>query len=413
MDTLGREALQTGAGIFRYKDVVDVPSLAMIDDVMGMSACGDDSIELNAIINAKIESKKLRLSEQKCFKIHMCKKTEKCDQILKVHERDMKTVSQATYLGDIISDKGTIDETVAQRCQKAIGIITQISSLLSSISLGNFHFDIAMVLRESQFINSIMSNSEIWHNVYLKHTQSLEQMDHDLLRKIFNAHSKTPCEAFFFEVGKYPLRFVWAKRRFMYLWQLLHRDNDELVCKVYQTQKLTHTRGDWYEITKNERVKYGIEETDEEISEISQYKFKKIVEKKIHASALKHLHELASKHKKSSVIATEKFGRKAYLKDRRFTKEDCQLLFALKTKMVDCKSNFSHLYEENMTCRICNDIDSYEDEDHLLVCTTLNSEEYDVRYSDVYQNVDKQYKVTQVFKKVLRRRNIYMEAMDN
>ena len=154
MDTLGREALQTGAGIFRYKDVVDVPSLAMIDDVMGMSACGDDSIELNAIINAKIESKKLRLSEQKCFKIHMCKKTEKCDQILKVHERDMKTVSQATYLGDIISDKGTIDETVAQRCQKAIGIITQISSLLSSISLGNFHFDIAMVLRESQFINS-------------------------------------------------------------------------------------------------------------------------------------------------------------------------------------------------------------------------------------------------------------------
>ena len=81
--------------------------------------------------------------------------------------------------------------------------------------------------------------------------------------------------------------------------------------------------------------------------------------------------------------------------------------------MVDCKSNFSHLYEENTTCRICNDIDSYEDEDHLLVCTTLNSEEYDVRYSDVYQNVDKQYKVTQVFKKVLRRRNIYMEAMDN
>jgi hypothetical protein len=52
-----------------------------------------------------------------------------------------------------------------------------------------------------------------------------------------------------------------------------------------------------------------------------------------------------------------------------------------------------------MTCRICNDIDSYEDEDHLLVCKTLNSEEYDVRYSDGYQNVDKQYKVTSCLKK--------------
>ena len=82
MDTLGREALQTGAGIFKYKGVVDVPSLAMIDDVLGMSACGDDSIQLNAIINAKIENKKLRLSEEKCYKIHMCKKTENLDYLV-------------------------------------------------------------------------------------------------------------------------------------------------------------------------------------------------------------------------------------------------------------------------------------------------------------------------------------------
>ena len=80
--------------------------------------------------------------------------------------------------------------------------------------------------------------------------------------------------------------------------------------------------------------------------------------------------------------------------------------------MVDCKSNFSHLFEENMTCRICDDENSYENEDHLLVCKTLNTEEYDVRYSDVYANVNKQYKVTQVFKKVLRMRNVYIEAMD-
>ena len=319
----------------------------------------------------------------------------------------MKTVSQAIYLGDVISDTGTIDATVAQRCQKAIGLITQISSILSSISLGNFHFDIAMVLRESQFVNSIMTNSEIWHNVYLKHTHSLEKMDNDLFRKIFNAHSKTPCEAFFYETGKYPLRFVWAKRRFMYLWQLLHRDENELVSKVYMTQKLTHTRGDWYQIIKDDKIKYGISESDEEISEMSQTRFKKMVEKKLHESALKYLKDLANKHSKSTLISEEKFGKKAYLKDRRFSKEDCQLLFALKTKMIDCKSNFSHLYEEDdMSCRLCTDGNSYEDEDHLLVCKTVNTEQYDVTYSDVYSNVNKQYKVTQVYKKILGMRNI-------
>ena len=42
----------------------------------------------------------------------------------------MKTVSQATYLGGVLSETGTIDETVMQRGKKATGIISQISSML-------------------------------------------------------------------------------------------------------------------------------------------------------------------------------------------------------------------------------------------------------------------------------------------
>ena len=78
---------------------------------------------------------------------------------------------------------------------------------------------------------------------------------------------------------------------------------------------------------------------------MSQTRFKKIVEKKLHESALKYLKDLANKHSKSTLISERKFGKKAYLKDKRFSREDCQLLFALKTKMIDCKSNFSHLYD--------------------------------------------------------------------
>ena len=238
MDTLGREALQTGVGIYKYKGIIDVPALAMIDDILGMASCGDQSIELNSIINAKVESKKLRLSGDKCYKIHICKRKSMCTQVLKVHDSTMKTVTQATYLGDVISEKGTIDETIEQRSQKAYGIISQISSMLSSISLGSFHFDIALVLREAKFVNSIMTNCEVWHNMFQYHVDALEKLDLDLLRRILKGHSKTAKEAFFLELGIYPLRFVLAKRRLMYLWHILHRDNSELIRKVYATQKL-------------------------------------------------------------------------------------------------------------------------------------------------------------------------------
>ena len=100
------------------------------------------------------------MGQDKCFKIHICKTNKECPQILKVHGNDMKSASQVTYLGDVISESGLIDETILQRSKKAIGITTQITSILSSINLGNYHFDIAMVLRDSLFVNSIMTNSK-------------------------------------------------------------------------------------------------------------------------------------------------------------------------------------------------------------------------------------------------------------
>ena len=44
MDTIGKDALQSGIGVLKYKDTIYVPSLAMVDDVMGMVPCGDASI---------------------------------------------------------------------------------------------------------------------------------------------------------------------------------------------------------------------------------------------------------------------------------------------------------------------------------------------------------------------------------
>ena len=412
MDTLGKDALQTGHGIFKYKNAVDVPSLAMIDDVMGMSTCGDASLELNAIINAKMESKKLRLSKDKCCKIHICRKAEQCTQTLKVHNENMKNASQLTYLGDVICENGLLDETILQRGQKAEGITTQITSILSSIHLGSFHFDIAMVLRDSLFINSIMSNSEIWHNVKSQHVQSLEKYDLSLLRKILNAHSKTANEAFFLELGKMPLRFILAKRRLMYLWHILHRDTEEIIWKIYEAQKVKCNKGDWFEIINIERRDNHVMQTDEEIACMSREKFKTLIDKKVEASAVKYLNKLAEPHSKSDFLVSEKFEKKPYFSDRRMLKEDVQLLFTLRTRMTNCKSNFKQQYVNNLMCRICASEGSFEDEDHILICPALTDGQTDVQFTDVYGDIDSQLHAVKVYKKVLRKRQVYLDMIE-
>ena len=39
-----------------------------------------------------------------------------------------------------------------------------------------------------------------------------------------------------------------------------------------------------------------------------------------------------------------------------------------------------------MTCRACNDITGLEDENLILTCSVLNTEEHGVKFSDVYGN---------------------------
>ena len=78
---------------------MDVPALGMVDDVCSINECHTDSVEANAIINVKMEMKKLRLSQDKCSQIHIGKKKEdlSCKTNLKVHQNLMKKASSGPY----------------------------------------------------------------------------------------------------------------------------------------------------------------------------------------------------------------------------------------------------------------------------------------------------------------------------
>ena len=50
-------------------------------------------------------------------------------------------MKSAKYLGDILNENGTIDNTIAYRKSKSIGIISQISTILDSITFGLYYVD--------------------------------------------------------------------------------------------------------------------------------------------------------------------------------------------------------------------------------------------------------------------------------
>ena len=64
-----------------------------------------------------------------------------------------------------------------------------------------------------------------------------------------------------------------------------------------------------------------------------------------------------------------------------------------------------------MKCRICEDEDSFEDENHLLNCLEITShlEESDVDFDCVFGDLEMQISATKRFMKVLSRRKTIME----
>ena len=87
--------------------------------------------------------------------------------------------------------------------------------------------------------------------------------------------------------------------------------------------------------------------------------------------------------------------------DGRFNKFDIQLLFTLRTKMLNCNSNF---HNQQYSMQNSQRDKHYQNEDHILKLFVLNDEVYQVTFSDVYGSIDEQYKAVQIFMKVLRRR---------
>ena len=65
IDTLGKECLESGEGLYSYKECVNIPPLAMIDDILAVCKCSVETVKLNALIQSKVMHRNLQLGSDK------------------------------------------------------------------------------------------------------------------------------------------------------------------------------------------------------------------------------------------------------------------------------------------------------------------------------------------------------------
>ena len=181
LDKLGKLCETTGEHLYKYKHLVQIPILTMVDDTFAISECGQKSVAMNQFINSQIELKKLRMhtpdasGKTKCHTIHVGRENILCPE-LRVHGTSMKQVSEDTYLGDVIRSNGSI-----KRNRVNISNI----DCARQVTFGKYFFQIALCLREAMFLSTVLTKIEVWYGVQKQEIKELEVLIETYCAKYF------------------------------------------------------------------------------------------------------------------------------------------------------------------------------------------------------------------------------------
>ena len=105
--------------------------------------------------------------------------------------------------------------------------------MFEKVSLGQEYFKIALLLRETLFLNSILTNADIWYGLEKADIKRLEDLDLSLLRNFLNVPCTVPAEGVYLELGCLNIETILKAERLVYLHYLLKQEESSILFKVF------------------------------------------------------------------------------------------------------------------------------------------------------------------------------------
>ena len=104
---------------------------------------------------------------------------------------------------------------------------------------------------------------------------------------------------------------------------------------------------------------------------------------------------------------------KEYLSSEKLNLDEKRLLFQLRTRMVEVRTNYKNKYGDNLNCTLCQS-QSEESQEHLLVCPGLAEIPVNpsVKYQDIFGNLDGQVEAVKHWTKLMSLRRIKLKEQE-
>ena len=274
-------------------------------------------------------------------------------------------VKEEKYVGDIVSCDGKHTKNIISRRSKGIGICNEITTILANLYLGQYHFLVALMLRQAMLISVLLFNAETWLRLTKDDIKKLEGIDLMFLRKVFAVPISTPKASLYLDSGCVPLRHIIKGKRIMFLHHILTRNEDALIRKVFWTQVSRTAKGDWCQVVPEDLDALGLMMGFNEIATMSQESLRKLVREKMTNIAFGELMEEKSNLKKLGKLEYSKLELQPYLSSQNLTIKQKQMAFKWRTRMTKVGWN----YGAKNKCPLCSVAD--DTQEHILSCSKL------------------------------------------
>ena len=390
VDTFGKQLIEEEPSfLYRYKGIVPVGVLGMIDDLAGISEGSMKAKELNAFINVKSAEKKLQFGANKCNTLtiynknvineetdllidYWSEKHDKEDHLIEAFEGKikMKKGSEQKYLGYIISDDGSNMKNILAKEKRAHGVKREIQYLIQG--LGKFTFESSMIYINSLLRSTTLFAAETMYNISEKDYRQIERIDEDMMRRVVKTGRGFASYQLYLELGQLPARYVIKRMKVILFHYILTQKEETLMLKFLMAQKNCPTKGDWNSEVSDILEEFEINITIEELKNIPANRFKRIVKLKSEIAGFNYLKCQQQKCGKGSRIRYESLELQDYLNPfSNISIENQRLLFSLRCEMNILKSTFRR--NPNINSRYCiNSCKNEIDNKHLVYCPELN-----------------------------------------
>ena len=242
--------------------------------------------------------------------------------------------------------------------------------ILESMFFGKFFFEVALVLRSSLLLSSLLLNSEAWVNLSDNNIRGLEQTDEILLSKILDCDGNSSNVFKYLELGVYPIRFEIMKRKTIFLQYILQQEKNSMMYKVFQATCESPVKNDFVKTCSKYLDILDIKLSFDEISQMSQNKFKQIVKQKTEEAAFKYVIKEKNKQSKISHLKYSSLKMQEYLLEGNKNTHISRLIFKARGRNLDIKTHKQWKYDDDLSVGCGKNVDS---EEELLTCESFSA----------------------------------------